>query len=57
MRKIAANRRTNKEYNEYTKDINKPNIPRQILDTRIINQVETFQQVEMVIHYRMKGYY
>jgi hypothetical protein len=42
MKRIAANRRMNKEDNELTKDINMPNIPSNKLYRQTINRIETF---------------
>jgi hypothetical protein len=42
MKRITANRRTNKEVNEFTKDINMPNIPTNKLNRQTINKIDTF---------------
>jgi hypothetical protein len=42
MRKIAANGRTNKEFNELTKNSNIPNIPSNKLNRETISRIETF---------------
>jgi hypothetical protein len=42
MRRIAANRRKNNEFNELTRNINMPNIPATTLTRQIINKIDTF---------------
>jgi adenylate kinase family enzyme len=42
MKIIAANRRTNNEFNELTKDINMPNIQANKLTRQTINNIDTF---------------
>jgi hypothetical protein len=44
MKRIAASRRTNDEFNELTKDINMPNIQAKKLNKQIINKIDTFLQ-------------
>jgi hypothetical protein len=42
MKRITANRRTNNEFNELTKDSNNPNIPSNILNRQTINKIDAF---------------
>jgi hypothetical protein len=42
MKRIAANRRTNYEFNELTKDINLPNIQANKLNRQTMNKIDTF---------------
>jgi adenylate kinase family enzyme len=42
MKRIAVHRRTNKEFNELTKDINIPSIPSNELNRQTINKIDTF---------------
>jgi hypothetical protein len=42
MKRIAANRRTNNEFNECTKDINMPNIQANKLNKQTIHKIDTF---------------
>jgi hypothetical protein len=42
MRRIAANRRTNNEFNELTRNINMPTIPVNKLNRQTINKIDTF---------------
>jgi hypothetical protein len=42
MKRIAANRRTNNEFNELTKDINMLNIPTTKLNRQTINRIDNF---------------
>jgi hypothetical protein len=42
MRRIAANRRTNNEFNELTRNINKPSIPTTKLNKQTINKKDKF---------------
>jgi hypothetical protein len=42
MKRIAANRRANNEFNELTKDINIPNIQANKLNRQTINKIDTF---------------
>jgi hypothetical protein len=44
MKRIDDNRRTNKEFNELTKNINMPNIPANKLNRETMNRIETFQK-------------
>jgi hypothetical protein len=46
MRKIAANRRTNNEFNELTKDINMPNIRANKKNRQTINTIDMFLKNE-----------
>jgi hypothetical protein len=41
-KRIAANRRTNNEFNELTRDIKIPNIPSNKLNRQTINKIDTF---------------
>jgi hypothetical protein len=42
MKRIADNRRTYKEFNELTNDINIPTIPSNKYNRQTINQIDTF---------------
>jgi hypothetical protein len=42
MKRIAANRRTNREFEELTRDINMPNIRANQLNRKITDKIETF---------------
>jgi hypothetical protein len=42
MRRIAANRRMNNEFNELTRNINMPNVPANKLYRQTINKIDTF---------------
>jgi hypothetical protein len=42
MKRIAANRRTNNEFNELTRNINMPNIPVNKLNRQTINRIDNF---------------
>jgi hypothetical protein len=42
MKRIAANRRTNNEFNELTKDINMLNIQANKLNRQTINKIDAF---------------
>jgi hypothetical protein len=42
MRRIAAKRRTNNEFNELTRNINMPNIRGNQLNRQIINKIDKF---------------
>jgi hypothetical protein len=42
MRRIAANRRTNNEFNELAKNINMPNIRGNQLNRQTITKIDTF---------------
>jgi hypothetical protein len=45
MKRIAANRRTNKEFNELTRNIIIPNVPVNKLNRQTINKIDTFLKV------------
>jgi hypothetical protein len=42
MRRITANRRTNKEFNELTRNINVSNVPSNKLKRQTINKIDRF---------------
>jgi hypothetical protein len=42
MKIKAANRRTNNEFNELTRNINMPNIPANKLNRQTINKIDRF---------------
>jgi hypothetical protein len=46
MKRIAANRRTNKEFNELAKNINMPNILANTLNRETIIRIEPFLKKE-----------